>query len=245
VGTTGQPGPEDVLSPAIPAQADRGWIGVDIGRLQPSEPAHILYGHTVGVVVVWYPELSESVAGVRVSGGVRLRGGFGVAGGFNTFSRSRQADTFVNIPSPYVPGLWGDDSALSPFLERRDRAIDFSGVYTTPSADAIRVRLLAGPTYFSVTENMIAAVGYTQAASAAPPVNVVHITSFTVQEVSASTLGFHVGIDVSGFFSRHVGVGGTVRFSRGRVAVRDPLTSEEVEMKVGQPELGAGLRLRF
>jgi hypothetical protein len=92
---------------------------------------------------------------------------------------------------------------------------------------------------------MIATVGYAQAASASPPVNVVHITSFTVQEVSASTLGFHVGIDVSGFFSRYVGVGGTVRFSRGRASVRDPLTNEEIELKVGQPELGGGLRLRF
>ena len=55
----------------------------------------------------------------------------------------------------------------------------------------------------------------------------------------------NVGGDVGFFFSRHVDVGGIVRFNKGTVTLSDPLTDEDVERDASHVSFGGGLRLRF
>jgi hypothetical protein len=161
-------------------------------------------------------------------------------------SRSRQIDwVSVSVPSPFFRQTPGSDFKPGPSLERRDQSIDLSVVYTVPSPDAVRIRFLGGPTYFLITDHPIEAVLYTQEASASVRANHVAITSFVTPTASASTWGYHVGLDVSVFFQKHVGVGGSMRFSRGTTSMRDPLADQAVEVEAGHPQLSGGVRLKF
>jgi hypothetical protein len=92
---------------------------------------------------------------------------------------------------------------------------------------------------------MIGVVIYNQVASPLVGVNSVTITSHTDKEVSGSAVGFHVGGDSAWFFTRNVGVGGTVRFNRGTIAIAEPLSGQNADLKVGHTGVGGGLRLRF
>jgi len=57
--------------------------------------------------------------------------------------------------------------------------------------------------------------------------------------VAMAGLGFY-------FFSRHIGVGGVVRFNQGTVEIdEEPLTEQPAEWKAGHTIVGGGLRLRF
>ena len=61
---------------------------------------------------------------------------------------------------------------------------------------------------------------------------------------SASTTGGHVGADIAVYFADRVGIGGTVRVSRGSVDV-DASDGDTVAIDVGGVQMSGGLRLRF
>jgi hypothetical protein len=54
-----------------------------------------------------------------------------------------------------------------------------------------------------------------------------------------------VGADASVFFTRVVGIGGFVRYSRGTIEVDEPLSEMPQDVTVGGLRVGGGLRLRF
>jgi hypothetical protein len=56
---------------------------------------------------------------------------------------------------------------------------------------------------------------------------------------------FNVGGDFAYFFLRHAGVTATLRFSKGTVGVRDPLTHTHGDLDVGGTTFGAGFRVRL
>jgi len=58
-------------------------------------------------------------------------------------------------------------------------------------------------------------------------------------------MGFHAGADVGYFFSRHAGVGGTVRFSRGSVEMTEPLSEKPAQMTTGGMQFGGECACAF
>ena len=116
-------------------------------------------------------------------------------------------------------------------------------INATPNADRVRVRLFGGPTFFRVKADTIDDIRYNQVFLILLPVNSVDITTYNFSEAEGTGWGFHVGGDVSVFFSRVVGVGGFVRLSRGTVELED--FSGTYDVKAGGFQTGGGLRLRF
>jgi hypothetical protein len=108
-----------------------------------------------------------------------------------------------------------------------------------------RVTLFGGPTYFTVSQQMVETIRYDQRYFLSGT-NIVDITTYNDKKASGSGFGFHAGADVSYFFTRVVGIGGTLRFNTGTVTIdEEPLTGEKAELKAGHATLGFGLRLRF
>ena len=251
---------DDVIVAATPAQADRAWFAVDAARFWYSNPTYFsslrpFDGETLRISLN-YPEWSGSGAGMAISGGIGLGGGFGLAGRVDALSRDRRSPDYsvsLSVPSPHFPRTYAYDSVPAPALERRDLSFDLSAVYTFPSTDWVRVRVLGGPSYFHVADEMVEQVRYTQTASASAPVNEVVISSLVISEVTASTWGYHAGMDVSGYFQRHLGIGGLLRFSHGTVNVPNPLCTSDVsifcppavEREAGHWTMSGGLRVRF
>lgn len=251
------PGP----APVVPAQTRtftprrtprRGWLDIDAVQLQTVDrPALTLT--RVGIinqeaagVGVSYPAMSIGVTDVGVSGGVGFSHGIGLALHFDGENYTSFAGLAISIPNPY----FFNNSALdakptSSTLSRRERALDIGAEYSVPTPDWLRLRVFAGPTYFYVANEMVTDLQYAQVATPLIRINVVSISTFSKAEVTASKLGYHVGTDVAFFFSRHVGVGGGVRFNRATVTVHDQLTKSDADLRVGHVAVNGGLRLRF
>ena len=76
------------------------------------------------------------------------------------------------------------------------------------------------------------------------PFRIARVVSAEPRRHSASVTGYHVGVDAAFFLSRHIGLGGLVRFSRASV----DFASEDgglVPMDLGGVHLSGGLRVRF
>ena len=104
------------------------------------------------------------------------------------------------------------------------------------------ISVSGGPSFFSVDQDLVEDITIDQTY----PYDTATFASAVSTRHSTSGLGFNVGADVAYFFSRHIGVGGVVRFNQGTVEIdKEPLTEQPAEWKAGHTIIGGGLRLRF
>jgi hypothetical protein len=76
------------------------------------------------------------------------------------------------------------------------------------------------------------------------PYDTATFVSGTTTEQSKTQLGFNAGVDVTFGLSKHVGVGGIVRYSRA--SLEFPMASgPEVAARAGGLQVGGGLRVGF
>ena len=112
--------------------------------------------------------------------------------------------------------------------------------WTVTVNEAIEVAVFGGPTFFSITQDLVTDVQFTQTY----PFDTATYTGATTDRQSESKVGFNVGADVSFFFSGHVGVGWLARFSRATIDVPTQ-DGGAVAVESGGFQTGGGLRLRF
>lgn len=242
-----QPRPVFAQSEPVPSHAwiDANFISVHSPQgLQAMALATPLYGEMASAAAA-YPAL-PAARGFGYDGGVQFHPRVGVGVHFNAVNYRSTVGLAVTIPHPLVFNRSGSDADITAAtLERKDRGIDISAMYSLPTPDDLRVRVFGGPTYFSIAQEMVGRINYEQVFNLLGT-NVVNITTYNAQEVKGSAWGFNVGADVAYFFSRHVGVGGVIRFSRGTVTIDpEPLSGGSADLDAGATIVGGGVRFRF
>jgi hypothetical protein len=192
-----------------------------------------------------------------VGGGlVRRLGGHWKLGLGLAVSRAQDntaATVSLTLPHPivfYRPGTAA--STTDEKLERRETGAHIQAVLETGSGP-VAVRLFAGPSYIRLAHTLVSDVQIGETLDLSPQLPyAVSITGVETSEATASAWGYHAGADVGVFFSRHVGVGGLVRYSRATAKLPNALqtaidgsSDANSEETLGGLSIGGGLRLRF
>jgi hypothetical protein len=228
----------------------RGWVDVNFGvsgsatKTFSAELAAPLFLETRTARATYHnPRGAEFDFG----GGFMLTPNIGLGISFSGTAREDSASLFVDVPHPFQFNAFASDTAPTDSkLQRTEGGAHIQVVGVAPLGDRVRLRVFGGPTYFRVQQDMVQSIAYDQAFLVFVPVNAVDITTYdSVDKVEGTGWGFHVGSDVTVFFSRFVGVGSFVRFSRGTVSLEDPLSGEAIHVTAGGVQAGGGLRLRF
>lgn len=239
------------IDAAAQGTPSRGWLDVNfLGVRSQQEEQSVawttrLFGETASVAAA-YPKIEGIGKAIEIGGGVRFGSGgpVGIGVHFDAANIRQIVGLAATIPHPLFFNRAATGVGVSGELERKDRAVDFQVTYFVPSSSAWALRIFGGPTFFSLEEERVSTVRYQQVFTVLGG-NVITITPPDVANVDGSSWGFNVGADIGVFFSRHVGVGGTVRFNRGQVNLDDPLSGLEVQREAGHVVFGGGLRLRF
>jgi hypothetical protein len=162
--------------------------------------------------------------------GYRFRGNFGVAVGVSRFSGDGDGNLSASIPNPAVINRPAVVTASASNLRREEFATHISAVWFIPATDKFDFTLYAGPSFFSVDQDIMTATVVTGTQT----VN----TGSTRQ--SENAVGGHVGATGNYMFLPTVGVGIFIRYAGGSADL--PSASD---VKVGGFHVGGGLRLRF
>ncbi len=237
-------------TPASAQTFDRGWIDFNVISATPAQDAQTytfsgrLFQETAAIAAV-YPDFPRAT-GVLFGGGAGIGHGLGLGVQWTAINCEYTVGLGISIPHPVFFNRPGSDGDVThSMLERKDNAVDISAVYQLPTLDAWRIRVFGGPTYFSVKQDFVNDIRYTQTFNLLGANNV-DITGFTQETVDDSAWGYHVGADVSFFFSKHLGVGGGLRVNRGTAKLAsEPLSEGAAELKMGAAHVGGGLRIRF
>jgi|TARA_B100000315_G_scaffold34549_3_gene29230 hypothetical protein len=186
---------------------------------------------------------------IALAGGVRLWRQAGLRVGFQRFTRSDDLALGASIPHPFffdAPRIFSDSSTMT----RHERSLDLHGYWSVPVGDRFNVRIFGGPTvYFAALD-----LPGVDTAPEEYPYEEVPITGIVKVERNPTALGWGAGADLSFFFSRHVGVGWTARFSDATAEISLPdegFLAETVgvpvvsEVGLGGAQIAAGIRVRF
>ena len=141
-----------------------------------------------------------------------LLGPLGVGVGVDYTSHSGSATVDAEIPHPFFFNQDRSASFATSPLSGHQLAINIPIMWTLPSYGALKILLFGGPTFFFVKQDVVTDLDFTDTY----PFDTVTISDAITEERSGSAVGFHVGGDVSYFFTPTLGIGGGAPTARGR-----------------------------
>ena len=174
------------------------------------------------------------------SGGVRVWRNFGLGVGVSRFSRADEASVSAQVPHPLFFNRDRSITGTSSPLTRGEIAVHLQAVAVVPASRSLTVMVFGGPTFFNVTQHLVADVRFAHSY----PFETAAFSETVTRPESSSKVGFHAGADVAYYFSDTVGVGWLVRFSRATIAL--PSANDGmVSIPAGGLHTAGGLRVRF
>ena len=222
--------------------SDRGRINIDFGT-QPSSStftgtANIpIYQQTATLTTTYTVPSGQFFDGGVI---VRVSGGFGVDIAASGFTRSDPAPTSGTIPHPLLSNRPRPISGTTPSLEHDEIAGYIDAAYVL-SADRFDLALSAGPAFFTVNQDLVSNVNFTESAT----FDSVGFAGAVVTRASATSLGFNAGVDIGIKLSKNVGVGAILRYTKASVTFPLANSASGVHTDVGGAHAGGGLRFYF
>jgi hypothetical protein len=112
--------------------------------------------------------------------------------------------------------------------------VHVSVYWLQPVTDKIDVSVYAGPTFFSVKQDLPSGFTVTPATA--------NVASVTLTQVKENAIGLHIGVDARYLILKNAGVGLFLRYAQGRA---DSDIVNGGRMEVGGFQYGIGVRVRY
>jgi hypothetical protein len=180
--------------------------------------------------------------GVLIDGGLGLRFwknlGVGVAVSHATVDGTAEID--AQIPHPLYLEQPREVTGEQDGITRAETAVHVQLQITVPMASRVTLVLSAGPSRLSVEQDIVTDVLYDHEY----PFDVATFRSAPTRRSKASVTGFNAGADLRWMFSRHIGLGGIVRFIRGSVDLETE-NNRRILVRAGGLQAGGGIRIGF
>jgi opacity protein-like surface antigen len=234
-----------VLSCAASSSAQdrpRGFISVN-GGYQASttefDDSFTFSAHQeTGTSRVTYP--IDAGPSFDAGGGVRLWRGLGVGVAVSRFTRDGSVRATSSVPHPFFLQQHREVAGEADRIRREETAIHVQAQYSVPIGRRLHVTLMGGPSVLQVNQALVIDVNYTEEY----PYDTAAFSGVDSTRQKGTKSGFNAGADVRWMFTRHIGAGAVVRFSRATIDL-DAAENRTVSVDVGGAQAGAGLRIGF
>jgi len=175
-----------------------------------------------------------------IGGGVRAWHNMVVAVTFTSFKSDEPSNITGSVPSPFFFNQPRDLSGTSDPLTHQEQTVHVSALWRAKVSPKVEVGLGGGPSFISMQQDFVKDVEFTDQY----PFDTVTFSKAVTEQVKQSFVGFHISGDLAWYFSRNVGVSGTVRFSHANANITTP-ASNPISMNLGGVETTVGVRLSF
>jgi hypothetical protein len=169
-----------------------------------------------------------------LSAGYRVWNNVAVGLGFSRYSDTSDGILNATVPDPVFFDTPRSSSFTTTGLKHTESQIHVSVYWLQPVTDKVDVSVYAGPTFFSVKQDL--PTGFTVTPGTAT------IASVTQTQVKENAVGLHFGVDARYLIIKNAGVGLFLRYAQGRV---DTTAVTGGRMEVGGFQYGVGVRVRY
>ena len=174
-------------------------------------------------------------AGVRFT----VHGPFALGFAATKFTASGTADVTAKIPHPFFFNQPRTISGTAP-VSRDETTMRIELAVQSKPGTKLQFMLFAGPAYFSVKQDLVDSVTYTDAY----PYDTATFKSAVTKQATANNWGFAGGVDVSYYFTKSIGIGGAFALAKSTMSTKAS-DGSAVELTAGGLQAGGGLRFRF
>jgi len=174
-----------------------------------------------------------------VAGGAVLWGRLAIGAGLSRFSVATPGALTARVPHPFFFNRHRTIGGEVAGLTRTEQAVHVQVRGLFPAGERLLVMVFGGPSFFQVTQGLVADYSYTDGY----PYDEASFRSAITGSASVSKTGVNLGADVAFFFTRQLGAGGMIRYAGATVSL--PAVGGATEVHAGGANIGGGLRLRF
>jgi len=245
-----------VIGSAASAQTPRavgGFVSGNIGVILPASDALTnTAGAADGVdsIAIGLTQPMSASPAVDFGGGVIVRNRWVFGASFDRTAETSPAEVVLTLRHPeYHPTLTG--TAATEPLERVEQGLHFSVGMNVPITSAFSLRVFGGPSYLTRDQAILDDLDFHEPQDQVTGAYSAKVDWTETKQVHSSAWGYHVGADGSYFFSKYVGVGGQLRYSRATFETENALQSRLEDRPMtdrvtgGGLSLAAGIRIRF
>jgi opacity protein-like surface antigen len=175
------------------------------------------------------------------SGAYKVRDNLGFGMAYDFVSNSGDGTVSGSLPHPELFDQPRTFTASADDLSHSENAFQFQAVWFVPFTDKVDFTISGGPSVFSVKQELIRGVTFSEIP---PNFTSVNIDSVEVIELRDSAWGFNIGADMTYALTPSIGVGALIRYSRGTVEF-DVSDTQTADVTAGGFQIGGGVRFKF
>lgn len=175
-----------------------------------------------------------------VGGGMRVWQRLYAGLSFTTGSNTEDAPLTASIPHPFFFDQPRTVTGTASGLKHSQQAVHLQAMWRIPVTTAFDISIGGGPTFFSVKQDMVTGITFSEVGD---PTTGVTLTGVTVERVSDNPVGFHLQADGTYLLTRRFGVGGFLRYAGGNADLES--ADNTLDIDVGGFQIGVGGRVRF
>jgi len=183
----------------------------------------------------------KSGPALNISVGASIWRNIGVGVGVTRYSKSTPTAFSASVPHPFFFNRPRAVEGEVTGIDREELAVHVQARATFVPTQHIQAVVFGGPSFFTVKQGIVTDFEITEAY----PYDTATFSRGITKTVDESKIGFNVGADVGYFFTRQVGVGGSVQWAATTIDAPASAGTGTFEIKAGGFQAGAGLRLRF
>ena len=181
----------------------------------------------------------------EIAGGRRVWGNFGLGLAYTGIQTKSDSAVTVRVPHPIVRNQPREVTASGGELEHSESAVHVQLSWLMPITNEFKLMFMAGPSFFSARQE-VATISPQDIGDVAP-FTTVTINNITRSEVKDSPVGINIGVDgtyhLTSRYGVRIGVGGFLRYAGAGADF--PTEGGDSSVRVGGPQAGIGLRLRY
>jgi hypothetical protein len=238
-----QPPPKPAPVQPRPSPVDRVYISIN-GTFQTAgedfdETVSFVENAENGSFTADYD--MKSGPAFNFSAGALVWRNLAVGVGVTRFSHSTPIAFNASVPHPFffnrARSVTGDVGGI----KREELAVHLQARGMFTPSPRIQAMVFGGPSFFSVKQGIVNDFEITEAY----PFDTATFSRGVTTTADESKVGFNVGADVGYFFTRQVGVGGSLQWAGTTLDVPASGGTGTFEIKVGGLQAGGGIRFRF
>jgi outer membrane protein with beta-barrel domain len=177
---------------------------------------------------------------IDVGTGVRIARHVWVQVSFTSASHEADATVSASIPHPLLFNRPRPVQGAVPGLSRTELGVHVDAMWAFATGGAVDLKLMAGPTFFNVKQDLVSQVNYTESY----PFDTASFNGAATTERSKSGVGFNAAVDVGRTLTSMIAIGAIIRYSAASLDFADPTTGSAT-VKAGGFEASGGVRVRF
>jgi len=172
-------------------------------------------------------------------GGVRVWKNLAVGAGLELASTSQTLDVTGRLPHPFQFNQFREIEGTASGLDRAEALVAFEVSWYVALARRVDMFVFGGPAYINVQQDMATRIRFTESY----PYDTATFAGVETASVSGGGFGVTAGVDISYLMTKHVGIGGEVRYSYASTTLKP--AEQPAKVGLGGLQAAFGARVLF